>query len=180
MKTVGRREFVTQTAIAASAVVLIGLLARLEGRAGAARPQEDWVRSARAEIPAATESAYFQTGGIGPATRRALETVSERLVYQNQGPADPRYAEAMAEIEPRLRSRLSEIFGVGPNGVALTHSTSGLPTGCDATDVYNRLAGERHVMASPVRAEGDLRLAIHFFNTVDEIDAAIEGVSALC
>jgi selenocysteine lyase/cysteine desulfurase len=36
------------------------------------------------------------------------------------------------------------------------------------------------VLSSPVRREGDLRLAIHFFNTEDEIDSAIEGIAALC
>jgi selenocysteine lyase/cysteine desulfurase len=55
-----------------------------------------------------------------------------------------------------------------------------LPTGCDATQVYGRLADERGVLSSPVRREGDLRLAIHFFNTEDEIDAAMEGIAALC
>lgn len=123
-KTVGRREFVARTAAAASAVVPIGLIAAMEGRAGAAIPQEDWVRAARAEIPATSESAYFQTGGIGPSTRRALEVVSERLEYQNRGPADPAYAGVMARIEPDLRSLLASSFGVGESGVALTHSTS--------------------------------------------------------
>jgi selenocysteine lyase/cysteine desulfurase len=55
-----------------------------------------------------------------------------------------------------------------------------LPSGCDATQVYGRLADERGVLSSPVRREGDLRLAIHFFNTEDEIDAAMEGIAALC
>jgi selenocysteine lyase/cysteine desulfurase len=55
-----------------------------------------------------------------------------------------------------------------------------LPPGCDATQVYHRLADEPRVLSSPVRREGDLRLAIHFFNTEDEIDAAMEGIAALC
>jgi selenocysteine lyase/cysteine desulfurase len=55
-----------------------------------------------------------------------------------------------------------------------------LPSGCDATEVYNRLAEEPRVLSSPVRRAGDLRLAIHFFNTEDEIDAAMDGVAALC
>ena len=98
-----RREFLTRSSAAAFAVVPVGLLARLEGQAGSGSSQEDWVRAARAQIPASTESAYFQTGGIGPASRRAIAEVAERLEYQNRGPADPRYSASMAEIEPDLR-----------------------------------------------------------------------------
>ncbi|MGB1656987.1 MAG: aminotransferase class V-fold PLP-dependent enzyme [Longimicrobiales bacterium] len=119
-----RRTFLSRSSAAAAAVVPLGLLARLEGQAGSAVPQEDWVRRARTQIPAATESIYFQTGGIGPSSRRAIETVVDRLEYQNRGPADPRYSADMAPIEPDLRSYLASTFGVSPNGVALTHSTS--------------------------------------------------------
>lgn len=119
-----RRTFIARGSAAAAAVMPLALLARVEGEAGSDTRQEDWVRRARAEIPAATESRYFQTGGIGPSTRSAIDTVVERLEFQNRGPADPRYSAEMAEIEPELRSYLASTFGVGPNGVALTHSTS--------------------------------------------------------
>ena len=121
---VDRRAFIARSSAAAAAVVPLALLARMEGQAGSDVPQEDWVRRARAQIPASTESVYFQTGGIGPSSRAAIETVVDRLEYQNRGPADPRYSADMARIEPDLRAYLASTFGVGPRGVALTHSTS--------------------------------------------------------
>ncbi len=123
-RSLDRRDFLARTSLAATAVLPIGLLARLEGRAGSGQSQEDWVRQARAEIPASTESSYFQTGGIGPSSRRAISEVAARLEYQNLGPADPRYSGEMARIEPDLRAYLGSTFGVGSEGVALTHSTS--------------------------------------------------------
>ena len=101
-----RRTFLSRSSAAAAAVVPLGLLARLEGEAGSAVPQEDWVRRARAQIPAATESIYFQTGGVGPSSRKAIETVVDRLEHQNRGPADPRYSAGMAPIEPDLRAQI--------------------------------------------------------------------------
>jgi len=123
-RSLDRREFLARSSLSAAAVVPIGVLARFAGLAGSGRPQEDWVRAARNEIPASTESSYFQTGGIGPSSRRAMAEVAERLHYQNRGPADPRYSGTMAQIEPDLRSYLASSFGVGQDGVALTHSTS--------------------------------------------------------
>ena len=55
-----------------------------------------------------------------------------------------------------------------------------LPSRCDATDVYNYLASEQQVLTSPVRREGDLRLAIHFFNTEEEIDHALDAILLAC
>ena len=55
-----------------------------------------------------------------------------------------------------------------------------LPEGCDATQLYNDLRENEGVLASPVRQERDFRLSIHFFNTRDEIDAAIEAIVGLC
>ena len=85
-----RRTFIARGSAAAAAVMPLALLARVEGEAGSDTRQEDWVRRARAEIPAATESRYFQTGGIGPSTRSAIDTVVERLEFQNRGPAGER------------------------------------------------------------------------------------------
>lgn len=87
-------------------------------------PQDAWVARARAEIPAATGSVYLQTGGIGPAPEAVIDEVKERLDFQNQGPADPRYATDMARIEPALRAQLGRVFGAETEEVALTHSTS--------------------------------------------------------
>ena len=55
-----------------------------------------------------------------------------------------------------------------------------LPVGCDATELYNDLREDDGILASPVRQERDFRLSIHFFNTRDEIDAAIAAIAARC
>ena len=87
-------------------------------------PQDAWVARARAEIPAATGSTYLQTGGVGPSPIDVMDTVKDRLDFQNRGPADPRYATDMARIEPVLRAQLGRVFGAETDEVALTHSAS--------------------------------------------------------
>ena len=119
-----RRKFIARSTALATAIVPIGVLARWEGQAGSGMPQEDWVGAARAQIPATSESVYFQTGGIGPSSLHAMAEVTEKLEFQNRGPADPTYAATMSRIEPDLRAYLASMFGVDANGVALTHSTS--------------------------------------------------------
>ena len=119
-----RRKFIARSTALAAAIVPIGVLARWEGQAGSGMPQEDWVGAARAQIPATSESVYFQTGGIGPSSLHAMAEVTEKLEFQNRGPADPTYAATMSRIEPDLRAYLASMFGVDANGVALTHSTS--------------------------------------------------------
>ena len=102
------------------------------GRLAAAAPQPnrtgedlpDWVRRAREEVPAATTSPYFQTGGIGPSPTPVIEQVAERLDFQNRSPAAVDVAEVMSRIEPDLRAQLGRVFGAGEDEVALTHSTS--------------------------------------------------------
>ena len=125
MSTPDRRRFLRQSALwaAAAPVVPVERLAALHSGASGG-PQDAWVARARAEIPAATGSVYFQTGGIGPSPTPVIATVSERLDFQNRGPADPRYATDMARIEPDLRAQLGRVFGAGGDEVALTHSTS--------------------------------------------------------
>ncbi len=51
-----------------------------------------------------------------------------------------------------------------------------LPEDADAGALYHRLAGEKDILASPVREARDLRIAIHFFNTTDEIDEAFDAI----
>ncbi len=55
-----------------------------------------------------------------------------------------------------------------------------LPGGCDATELYGDLREDEGILASPVRRERDFRLSIHFFNTRDEIDAAVAAIAARC
>ncbi|MDE2981495.1 MAG: aminotransferase class V-fold PLP-dependent enzyme [Gemmatimonadota bacterium] len=141
MSTPDRRRFLRQSALwaAAAPVVPVERLAALHSGASAqaaeplapasptaasTHPQDAWVARARAEIPAATGSVYFQTGGIGPSPNAVMATVAERLDFQNRGPADPRYATDMATIEPDLRAQLGRVFDAGTDEVALTHSTS--------------------------------------------------------
>ncbi len=102
------------------------------GRLAAGAPQgsvagedlPDWVRTAREEVPAATASPYFQTGGIGPSPRSVVQDVSDRLDFQNRSPAAADVSAVMGRIEPDLRSQLARVFGAGEDEVALTHSTS--------------------------------------------------------
>ena len=124
--TPDRRRFLRQSArwAALAPVVPVGRIAALHGGGSATAAQDAWVARARAEIPAATGSVYFQTGGIGPSPTAVMATVSERLDFQNRGPADPRYAADMARIEPDLRAQLGRVFGAETDEVALTHSTS--------------------------------------------------------
>ena len=137
--TPGRRAFLRQSArwAALAPIVPVGRIAALhaggstaaapdtqDARRRATPPQDAWVARARAEIPAATGSVYLQTGGIGPSPTAVMATVSERLDFQNRGPADPRYATDMARIEPDLRMQLGRVFGAEADEVALTHSTS--------------------------------------------------------
>ena len=135
--TTSRRRFLRHSAssLALAPIVPIGRLAALEsgsagGESGAGaavaafHAQDAWVAAARARIPAATGSVYFQTGGSGPSPNAVIAAVIERLAFQNKGPADPRYATAMARIEPDLRAQLGRVFGAGSDEVALTHSTS--------------------------------------------------------
>ena len=130
-----RRSFLSQAAgtLAIAPVVPVARLAALNAGDAAApaaaasartSPQDVWVARARARIPAATGSTYFQTGGIGPSPAEVVDEVKKRLDFQNQGPADPRYATDMARIEPELRAQLARAFGAEDDEVALTHSTS--------------------------------------------------------
>ena len=115
----------------AGAFALLPLIpvARLAEAAGhppgaPAASEEDWIVRARAAIPAAGGDHYFQTGGIGPAPTAVMETVKERLDFQNRSPARPAISSEMARIEPDLRAQLARVFGARPEECALTHSTS--------------------------------------------------------
>ena len=55
-----------------------------------------------------------------------------------------------------------------------------LPEGCDATQLYNDLREDDGILASPVRQPRDFRLSLHFFNTRNEIDAAVAAMAARC
>lgn len=125
----GRRRFLAGAAasLALAPLVPVARLARAAGtkrRSAGAETVPEWVAAARREIPAAAESRYFQTGGIGPSPNAVIREVREKLEFQNRSPADPRFSTAMSEIEPNLRALLARVFGAETEEVALTHSTS--------------------------------------------------------
>lgn len=122
----GRRQLLAGVpGLALLPVVPVARLAAGEpGTAAAAQNLPEWVRRARAEVPAATASPYFQTGGIGPSPTPVIEQLADRLTFQNRSPAASRVAEVMGRIEPDLRAQLGRVFGAGEDEVALTHSTS--------------------------------------------------------
>jgi L-cysteine/cystine lyase len=55
-----------------------------------------------------------------------------------------------------------------------------LPSTCQPAKITVTLREQHDIHVSPVRDARDLRLAIHFFNTEDEIDAAIDAVARAC
>ncbi|MDE2882982.1 MAG: aminotransferase class V-fold PLP-dependent enzyme [Acidobacteriota bacterium] len=119
----GRRQLLAGIpGLALLPLVPVGRLAAGESRAVQDLP--DWVRTAREEIPAATASPYFQTGGIGPSPTPVIEQLADRLTFQNRSPAATQVAGVMGRIEPDLRAQLARVFGAGEDEVALTHSTS--------------------------------------------------------
>ena len=76
--------------------------------------------------------------------------------------------ESLSVTSPRTRPDRSGVFVLQ------------LPADCDATDLYNDLRDNAGILASPVKQPRDFRLSIHFFNTRDEIDAAIAAISERC
>ena len=85
--------------------------------------KENWVRKARREIPASKDP-FFQTAGIGPSPKSVINTINNKLHFQNKGPVHPKISKVMSTIERDLRKNLGETFGAEANEVALTHSTS--------------------------------------------------------
>jgi len=80
----------------------------------------------RADIPAAEDVVYLNTGASGPAPRRVVEAAESFLEYHEyeahaaeEGP----YGAAF-ELYDDVRERLGEFLGAPPESVALTQSTS--------------------------------------------------------
>ena len=98
----------------------------------------------------------------------------------------------LARVEERIQSLVDHAIeavdradGLGVSSPRTPPDRSGvfvlrLPEGCDATELYNDLRDGDGILASPVRQPRDFRLSIHFFNTRDEIDAAIAAIAARC
>ncbi len=55
-----------------------------------------------------------------------------------------------------------------------------LPEGCDGWTIYEKLRANDATYTSPVRHERDLRIAIHFFNTKEEIGYTLNAIQRYC
>ena len=112
--------------------------------------------------------------GFGRAVRWMEETGFERI---------------FARIEETGRLRHREGPGDGRTGARLAAGTrrplpeswwSGCPPAATPSALYRELGEDEGILASPVRGEQDFRLSIHFFNTREEIDAALEAIVSRC
>jgi len=54
-----------------------------------------------------------------------------------------------------------------------------LPEGLSGRAVYDALRSDHDAFTSPVDGPRDLRIAIHFFNTKDEIEATFDAIESL-
>jgi selenocysteine lyase/cysteine desulfurase len=79
----------------------------------------------RADIPAATETAYMNTGASGPSPRHVVDAATdclERHEYEIHAAGEP-YAWTWDTYET-YRERIAEFLGTDAPNVALTHSTA--------------------------------------------------------
>ncbi len=89
-------------------------------------------RELRADVPALSESAYFNFGAHGPSPKYVVDAASEYIADHEygSGTTDP-YTRAFETYEA-VRERIAAFVGAEPDEVALTEST---------TDGINRVAG---------------------------------------
>jgi L-cysteine/cystine lyase len=76
-------------------------------------------------IPALAATRYFNTGGTGPCSRRALDAaldLERRL--QEVGPDAPPGRELLAPVAPRTRAELAATLNVDPAEIALTRNVA--------------------------------------------------------
>lgn len=93
--------------------------------------------------------------------------------------------ERIREIGQYAIDKANEMNGFGCSSPLDARDRSGvfvlrLPEGCNSWDVYYKLRDEDFIHTSPVRAERDLRIALHFFNTTDEIDESFRIIERYC
>ena len=80
---------------------------------------------ARALFPVLRDRAYLNAGTFGPLAARVAERVRDQLERDvAHGRAGRVYIEEMLELRLRLRARIGELLGAGPDQVALTSSTT--------------------------------------------------------
>jgi len=120
-----RRTFLKAT-LAGS---LYGLAKPKTGQAAESAGSNDWLDAARAEIPALSDTAYFQTGAFGPSPRRVIDRTQKLLELQNRCPAHPENIGQLKEAEHACRTLLAETVGAKTTEVAMTaNTTAGINT----------------------------------------------------
>ncbi len=96
-----------------------------------------------------------------------------------------RIYDRIQELVSHAIERADSINGFGVSSPREINDRSGvfvlrLPEGCDVWKMYFYLRDEEYTHASPVRDERDLRLALHFFNTKEEIDTTFDLIRSMC
>jgi len=96
-----------------------------------------------------------------------------------------RIMDRIREVGQYAIDKANEMNGFGCSSPLDARDRSGvfvlrLPEGCSSWDVYYKLRNEDFIHTSPVRAERDLRIALHFFNTTDEIDESFKIIERYC
>jgi selenocysteine lyase/cysteine desulfurase len=136
------------------------------------------VREARRWFPATDTVAYFNTAAVGLASRM-LATAYHRYVDEWTA-TGPEYVRGEAAGE-RARSAVAALIGADPSDVALIASVVGrrrprrgtVQPGRHGADELKR----RGIVCSA--RDGNLRLAIHFYNHEDDIRRVTNAVSEI-
>ncbi|MFC6772027.1 aminotransferase class V-fold PLP-dependent enzyme, partial [Halorubrum pallidum] len=89
-------------------------------------------RELRADVPALSESAYFNFGAHGPSPRYVVEAASSFIEDHEFGSGTTDPYEYAFETYDTVRERIAAFVGAEPDEIALTEST---------TDGITRIAG---------------------------------------
>jgi L-cysteine/cystine lyase len=83
------------------------------------------VEALRLQLPATSETAYFNAGTNGPIPRLAFEALHEAAKLEvDAGRIRPGVYQAAFERNQRVRDLIAQIFGADGNEIALTHSST--------------------------------------------------------
>lgn len=86
-------------------------------------------------------------------------------------------AHAAEQIRQSARFELvSPTDSINRNGIVVLR----LPEGCKGLDLYHRLRENDNILTSPVSHPRDLRVCLHFYNTVGEFDGLMECLNRYC
>lgn len=85
----------------------------------------DWVAAFRAELPAAREQVYLNTGTAGPMPMRTADAIRAELARElDEGRGNFTGFGRFMETRERVRGLVAELLGAETDEVALTHHTS--------------------------------------------------------